>query len=167
MYLQYTGNLFSVTISYWWSECNVHVVFNWWCYIKCILVFIIYLQKIPLDTTYFPTQKYKIPYHATNVIFSVYPSYIFYPPRKNPAPDGGFWIRLAIWATTFVIIKIATLFNVSVKRLDQRNKIKPINTFSCTAVTCLLIVTSTKFWPHVVWHDVATSHHTVSILPFL
>ena len=86
--------------------------------------FIIYLQKIPLDTTYFPTQKYKIPYHATNVIFSVSPSYIFYPPRKNPAPDGGFWIRLVIWAETFVIIKIATLFNVSAKRLVQRNKIK-------------------------------------------
>ena len=30
--------------------------------------FIIYLQKIPHDTTYFPTQKYKTPYHATNVI---------------------------------------------------------------------------------------------------
>ena len=60
------------------------------------IMFIIYLQKIPLDTTYFPTQKYKIPYHATNVIFSVSPSYIFYPPRKNPAPDGRFCIRLAI-----------------------------------------------------------------------
>ena len=34
--------------------------------------FIIYLQKIPLDTTYFPTQKYKVPYHATNVIFFPY-----------------------------------------------------------------------------------------------
>ena len=42
-----------------------------------IRIFIIYLQKIPLDTTYFPTQKYKIPYQATNVIFSVSPSYIF------------------------------------------------------------------------------------------
>ena len=51
---------------------------------------IIYLQKIPIDTTYFPTQKYKIPYHATNVIFSVSPSYIFYPIRKNPAPNSGF-----------------------------------------------------------------------------
>ena len=80
--------------------------------------FIIYLQKIPLDTTYFPTQKYKTPYHATNVIFSVSPSYIFYPPRKNPAPDGGFR------AITFVIIKIEILFNVSAKRLDQRNEIK-------------------------------------------
>ena len=46
--------------------------------------------KIPLDTTYFPTQEYKIPYHATNVIFSLSTSYIFYPPRKNPAPDDGF-----------------------------------------------------------------------------
>ena len=34
-------------------------------------------------------------------------------------------------------------------------------------VTCLLIVTSTKFWCDVVWHDVETSRHTVSILPFL
>ena len=33
--------------------------------------------KIPLDTTYFPTKKYKIPYHAINVIFSVSPSFIF------------------------------------------------------------------------------------------
>ena len=80
--------------------------------------------KIPLDTTYFRTQKYKTPYHATNVIFSLSPSYLFYPPRKNPAPDGGFWILSAIWVITFVIIKIATLFNVSAKRLDQRNKIK-------------------------------------------
>ena len=39
--------------------------------------------------------------------------------------------------------------------------------FSCSAVTCLLIVTSTKFWRDVVWHDVATSRRTVSILPFL
>ena len=42
-----------------------------------IHTFIIYLQKIPLDTTYFQTQKYKTPYHATYVIFSVSPSYIF------------------------------------------------------------------------------------------
>ena len=55
-----------------------------------INIFIIYLQKIPLDTTYFPTQKHKIPYHATNVIFSVSLSYIFYPPPKTPAPDSGF-----------------------------------------------------------------------------
>ena len=68
--------------------------------------------------------KNKTPYHATNVIFSVSPSFIFYPPRKNPAPEDGFWIRSAIWTITFVIIKIATLFNVSAKRLDQRNAIK-------------------------------------------
>ena len=37
----------------------------------------------------------------------------------------------------------------------------------CSAVTCLLIVTSTGFWRDVVWHDVATSRHTVSILTFL
>ena len=42
-----------------------------------------------------------------------------------------------------------------------------INTFSCSAVTCLLIVTSENFWRDVVWHDVATSRHTISILPFL
>ena len=42
--------------------------------LESIFTFIIYLQKIPLDTTYFPTQKYKTPYHATNVIFSVSPS---------------------------------------------------------------------------------------------
>ena len=28
-------------------------------------------------------------------------------------------------------------------------------------------MTSTKFWRDVVWHDVATSCHMVSILPFL
>ena len=28
-------------------------------------------------------------------------------------------------------------------------------------------MTSTKFWRDVVWHDVASSRHTVSILPFL
>ena len=36
-----------------------------------------------------------------------------------------------------------------------------------SALTCLLIVTSTKFWREVVSHDVATSRHTVSFLPFL
>ena len=46
-------------------------------------------------------------------------------------------------------------------------KLNTINTFSCSAVTCLLIVTSAQFWRDVVWHDVAMSHHTVSILPFL
>ena len=30
---------------------------------------IIYLQKIPIDTTYFPTQKYKILYHPTSVFW--------------------------------------------------------------------------------------------------
>ena len=29
--------------------------------------FIIYLQKIPIDTTYFPTQKFKILYDPTSV----------------------------------------------------------------------------------------------------
>ena len=42
-----------------------------------------------------------------------------------------------------------------------------INTFSCSAVICLLILTSTKFWHNVVWHDVASSRHMVSILPFI
>ena len=47
-----------------------------------------------------------------------------------------------------------------------------INTFSCSAVLCLLILTSTKFWRYVVWHDVVwhdvtSSRHMVSILPFL
>ena len=60
-----------------------------WCLLE-VFEFIIYLQKIPLDTTYFPTQKYKTLYHASNVIFSLSPSYIFYPPRKNPAPVGSF-----------------------------------------------------------------------------
>ena len=96
-----SGNANSVRFKF---ACNVH---DWACFEKlsvsgkteCLhkvaydlgqdISFIIYLQKIPLDTTYFPTQKYKAPYHATKMIFSVSPSYIFYPPRKNPAPDGG------------------------------------------------------------------------------
>ena len=39
--------------------------------------------------------------------------------------------------------------------------------YSILFYSCLLIVTSAKFWRDVVWHDVATSRHTVSVLPFL
>ena len=34
---------------------------------RITISFIIYLQKLPIDTTYFPTQKYKILYHPTSV----------------------------------------------------------------------------------------------------
>ena len=70
-----------------WHSCETQLarVINDWAKILDnkgqVDTFIIYLQKIPLDTTYFPTQKYKIPYHATSVIFSVSLSSIFYPYR--------------------------------------------------------------------------------------
>ena len=48
-----------------------------------IISLIIYLQKIPLDTTYFPTQKYKTPYHATNVIISRITILHFLPTSKK------------------------------------------------------------------------------------
>ena len=46
---------------------------------KSFNIFLYYIPtKIPLDTTYLPTQKYKIPYHATNVIFPYHhPTFFF------------------------------------------------------------------------------------------
>ena len=57
--------------------------------IKC---FIIYLQRNTPDTTLFPTQTYKILYHATNMIFFGITILHFLPTSQalNPAPDGKF-----------------------------------------------------------------------------
>ena len=53
LFLSYKGNV-------WGDLCNIS---------SLLLVnnFIIYLQKISLDTTCFPKQKYTIPYHPTRV----------------------------------------------------------------------------------------------------
>ena len=68
---------------------------------------------------------------------------------------------------TFVIIKIATPFNVSAKSIDQRNKIKHDKYVFLLCRNMFTDCDVDKFWRDVVWHNVETSRQTVSILPFL
>ena len=69
---------------------SVCVIFMCFCHfpIRCpgsgvVLDFIIYLQRKTPDTTPSPTQKYKILYHYTRVIFSRISISLFYPPNKH------------------------------------------------------------------------------------